>query len=295
MGRGLLGSIFNVLDPVLDTVDPMHNKVQEWTTGSKETEKQSPYFETIAPFIVDLFLPGWGSALGAADGASTGNWTKAGLSALGSYAGFTGAGSSAATGASEGLQATEGLQAADALQATEGLASTGGEASSFMNSSTSFSPAATNDVGMQGLLSSSGSQAGTQFMTMPSSEISSAAGVGGVGQGLGTTAANAVSSAGTQSPSWYSAFNNGNMKGAMKAYGSYEKTVATEQQKKRQEEAMRNAETRQMMNQAMAGMGGDTQRRPVASFAQTSPYASFQGGFNPKRYGANVRQQGLLG
>ena len=98
MGRGLLGSVFNFVDPILDTIDPMHNKVQEWTTGSKETAKQSPYFETIFPMVIDGFFPGWGSAIGAADGASTGNWTKAGLSALGSYAGFAGAGTSEASG-----------------------------------------------------------------------------------------------------------------------------------------------------------------------------------------------------
>ena len=72
---GLLGSVFNFLDPILDTVDPMHNKVQTWTTGSSDTAGQRPYFETIAPLIVDAFFPGVGSAIGAADGIN-GAWNS---------------------------------------------------------------------------------------------------------------------------------------------------------------------------------------------------------------------------
>lgn len=105
---GLLGSFFNFVDPILDTIDPIHNPVQEWTTGSSTTKGQSPYFETIAPMVLDLFLPGVGSAVGAADKASTGNYAGAALSALSAY-GALGSAGSAGTGAGTELAATEGL------------------------------------------------------------------------------------------------------------------------------------------------------------------------------------------
>jgi len=70
---GLLHEVFKVLDPAIDAIDPMHNRVQEWTTGSAETEGQSPYFQQIAPMIIDAFLPGVGSIVGGVDSASRGD------------------------------------------------------------------------------------------------------------------------------------------------------------------------------------------------------------------------------
>jgi len=81
---GLLGGIFKHLDPFLDKIDPLHNIVQKATTGESTTEGQSPYFQKIAPMIVDLFLPGVGSAISGLDSASTGN----GKGVLGSVAGM---------------------------------------------------------------------------------------------------------------------------------------------------------------------------------------------------------------
>lgn len=71
---GLLGSMFSWLDPMLDKLDPGHNTVQKLTTGSSDTEGQMPYFQKIAPMILNLFTSGvGGSLLGAADAASLGN------------------------------------------------------------------------------------------------------------------------------------------------------------------------------------------------------------------------------
>ncbi len=281
---GLLDWFFHAVDPVLDTVDPMHNKVQTWTTGSKTTDGQSPYFQAIAPLIVDAFLPGVGSAIGAADGASTGNWTKAGLSALGSYAQMGSLGSAAADGANGGLAATE---------ATSGLSSTGGNAAGTVAGSSSatsaFAPAATNDVGYAGMSSISGSPSSAQFMTIPSSEV---AAVGGAGGGLSQTAAQsqALSNtgllAGNSTPAW--------QKAAMKGGEMYMKN-AQDQEKARKEQAMMQ-EYKSRMAANSGGAGLDPVGRPVASIAQTSPYGQFNGGFNPKRYGRDVRQSyGLLG
>lgn len=88
--QGFLGGVFNILDPILDKVDPMHNKVQEWTTGSAERDQQAPYFQKIAPMIVNAFLPGWGSALSALDSASLGDGKGAIGNAVGSYLGMSG-------------------------------------------------------------------------------------------------------------------------------------------------------------------------------------------------------------
>ena len=81
---GLLGGIFKHLDPFLDKIDPLHNVVQKAITGESTTEGQSSSFQKIAPMIVDLFLPGVGSAISGLDSASTGN----GKGVLGSVAGM---------------------------------------------------------------------------------------------------------------------------------------------------------------------------------------------------------------
>jgi hypothetical protein len=82
---GFLKSIFKALDPILDKIDPMHNKVQTWTTGHSDTEGQAPYFQKIAPQILNAFFPGVGSAVAAADAASEGNTKGAIINAVGAY------------------------------------------------------------------------------------------------------------------------------------------------------------------------------------------------------------------
>lgn len=71
------------------------------------------------------------------------------------------------------------------------------------------------------------------------------------------------------------------------------------QQMSEQEKAARE---RAMMQQANAraamGGGGDAGAqtgRPAQSFQTLSPYAKFNGGFQGRQYGANVRNRGLLG
>jgi hypothetical protein len=330
MGYGLLGSVFRVLDPILDTVDPMHNKVQEWTTGSKDTEKQSPYFETIAPMIVDAFLPGWGSALGAVDGASTGNWTKAGLSALGSYAGFAGQGAGAASGASEGLQASEGLTASQGLQASDGLSSTSGYAAGDLGSG--VSGAGQYSLGHSGDYSNAFSATNPSFassgntLSLGNAPLSSMESAGASGGGLlanqstgvnGAMANQFASGGSSVAPSqyaglgdkfnstanlssgqiaanqpWYSKVDGKMVKDTAKVYGSYEKQLAAAEQQKAQREAQISNQFRQQLA-SFGGMDSGGQSRPAASVSQSSPYAQFNGGFNPKKYGADVRK-GLL-
>lgn len=72
-----LDNVFKKLDPALDAISPAHNVVQEYTTGSATTAGQSPYFQKIAPIIVDVFLPGVGSAAAAVDAASNKNYAGA--------------------------------------------------------------------------------------------------------------------------------------------------------------------------------------------------------------------------
>jgi len=69
-GTGLLGGVFKFLDPILDTLDPLHNPIQKATTGESTTEGQMPYFQKIAPMILDAFLPGVGSIVGGVDSAT---------------------------------------------------------------------------------------------------------------------------------------------------------------------------------------------------------------------------------
>lgn len=81
---GFLGGIFKALDPFLDKIDPLHNIVQKATTGESTTEGQMPYFQKIAPMIVDAFLPGVGSIVGGIDAGTRGD----GKGVLGALAGY---------------------------------------------------------------------------------------------------------------------------------------------------------------------------------------------------------------
>lgn len=85
-----LNNLFKKLDPVLDTLDPMHNVVQEYTTGSATTAGQSPYFQKIAPTIVNMFFPGAGSAAAAVSSAAEGNGRAALMNAAGAVVGYAG-------------------------------------------------------------------------------------------------------------------------------------------------------------------------------------------------------------
>lgn len=85
-----LDNIFQKLDPLLDTIDPLHNQVQIWTTGQKTTAGQSPYFQKIAPQIVNMFFPGVGSAVASVSAFNEGD-QKAGIqNAAGAVVGYMG-------------------------------------------------------------------------------------------------------------------------------------------------------------------------------------------------------------
>lgn len=302
---GLLDWFFDKVDPILDKVDPMHNRVQTWTTGEKTTEGQSPYFQTIAPMIVDAFLPGVGSAIGAADGVSTGNWGKAGLSALGSYAQLGGVGSTAAESANGGLAASSGTQG---LSSTSGLPAgyTTGDAGAGLLAKGAgmgeFSGLATGNASAAGGMESLGA-AGNGLSATSSNAFggasfggaygapASAATYYGYGGKLNNTALAsadqlAASQAATSTPAW--------QKAAMKGGEMYMKNAQEQQQARAQMAAMQEYQSRMAANQNLGAM--EPVGKPVASMAQTSPYGQFDGGFNPKRYGRNVRQPyGLMG
>lgn len=82
---GPLAGIFKILDPFLDKIDPLHNPIQKATTGESTTEGQSPYFQKIAPMIIDAFLPGVGSIVSGINAGATGD----GKGVLGAVAGGT--------------------------------------------------------------------------------------------------------------------------------------------------------------------------------------------------------------
>lgn len=89
-GKLDLNSVFVKADGFLDVVSPSHNTVQTWSTGQSTTAGQSPYFQQIAPIILDFFLPGAGSLAKGVDGASNGNTTQAILGVAGGVAGVSG-------------------------------------------------------------------------------------------------------------------------------------------------------------------------------------------------------------
>ena len=319
---GLLGSFFNFVDPILDTIDPIHNPVQTWTTGSSSTKGQSPYFETIAPMVLDLFLPGVGSAVGAADKASTGNYLGAGLSALSAYGALGSAGSAAAdTGA--GLTATEGLSSVAPAYESAGAA-----AGSGFSGADSFGTLSAN----------SGNGLGGYGVGALNAGADSATGVGvtlggnttGLGSSeLGTMAGNASSNYGTLAQTDYARavpveggngwqyFDNGTaispdgkyylggeqitasggqQMGLLDTAGKYydkAKVFANgidgKQVGKTVGAGLMTGQQQQAKNAqrmptqlAPADFGGQSSG-PAQSFQTLSPYSSFSGGFNPQK------------
>lgn len=85
-----LDNLFKKIDPVLDDLSPSHQMVQVATTGQTTTEGQSPYFQKIAPMIVNAFLPGAGSAAAAVSDGVEGNRKGAIINAAGAAVGYYG-------------------------------------------------------------------------------------------------------------------------------------------------------------------------------------------------------------
>lgn len=85
-GDGLLGGLFNTLDPILDKIDPLHNVTQNFITDIGGFDSQEQAFSTIAPMVLNYFVPGAGSLVSSADAASRGDWGGALISgAAGAY------------------------------------------------------------------------------------------------------------------------------------------------------------------------------------------------------------------
>ena len=186
-GGGLLGGIFGVLDPVLDTLDPFHNTGQDAITGLIGADSQEQAFGTIAPMVLNYFFPGAGSALSAADSASTGNWNGALTNAAGAYLGATGgintgygaAANAAATGAASNALNSfgQGGDLADMFMAAA-MGGLGGAAGSGVGQLTSnLSPT------LSGFLSGA-ARGATSSLLQPQNMLESALSSGAAG-GLG--------------------------------------------------------------------------------------------------------------
>jgi len=80
---GLLGQIFQKLDPFLDKIDPLHNPTQKALFNADTTEEQMPYFQKIMPMVLSAFFPAAGAALGVADAGSRGDASGAAGAAFG--------------------------------------------------------------------------------------------------------------------------------------------------------------------------------------------------------------------
>lgn len=323
---GLLGGFFDFVDPILDKIDPMHNKVQTWTTGSSETEGQRPYFETIAPMIIDAFLPGVGSAVGAVDKGSNGNWTGAGISALGAMYGL---GSLGSTGSS----AASGAEAASAASAADDAAVAGSTASNASNYSSGYDSFGSN-AGMTQDVLDAGSLSTTPQMTNDVLDAGSTGfqanydrGVDSHGYGQLKTVPNGAQP-GQPGYGWqyhdsgYAVSPDGkvysmgeqitgsggqqmglldhagvyadkagrfiNGKDAQNAMKIGAAGIATDQKLR----AQQAAKQQQMMPRPVeAPDWGANSGRQVRSFQEISPYQNFNGGFNPRR----MSRSGLLG
>lgn len=88
---GLFGSAFKILDPILDKVDPLHDRTQNHVVDLLGADSQQAAFETVAP-IVASFFGGWGALANTANSASKGDMTGTILSALSGASQFAGVG-----------------------------------------------------------------------------------------------------------------------------------------------------------------------------------------------------------
>lgn len=87
---GLLGHVFNALDPILDTINPTHDMEQELVRNLGGFDTQQQAFSTVMPMILNYFFPGVGSAVSAVNSGSQGDWGGAAANAASSYIGMSG-------------------------------------------------------------------------------------------------------------------------------------------------------------------------------------------------------------
>ena len=111
--ESLLGMVFDVIDPILDTIDPMHNTVQNGVVDLAGADSQKAAFSQIMPAVIDAFFPGVGSLISAANAASTENWGGAlgslAMYGLSSYGGTSGEGAPVETATSTTGQAANNV------------------------------------------------------------------------------------------------------------------------------------------------------------------------------------------
>ncbi len=218
------------------------------------------------------------AAMGTAAGAGTA--TAAGLTAAEIAALAAAAETAAATAApaatAYGLAAP--AIAAEVAAPTVAATTTGGGllgsagTATGMEAGSAFGPmSGINEFGYQGLSSLYSNPANTQFMTGTAGEL---AGIGGQGQSLATTAANAMTMPASASSGLST---NDAFRLAQQGY-----KMANGQDKQQQP-------GRPMM---MPGSPEEMAQRRRNGFGELAPYQNRQG-FTPRRYGANLRR-GLL-
>ena len=269
---GWLNALTGWIDPLKDKIDPLDSYVQTSLLGNQDV--QNKVLPTIGTTVLDYFYPGAGAALRASNDASEGNWTGAGINALAGMYGLSSGGGLLSGGADAASGASGGLSGTEALSSIGGTgANAAGSAGS--GSASAFGPmAGANEFGYQGLSSVSSSPMNTQFMTGSAGEL---AGVGGSGQTLASTAADAMSI-----PAASKALTSSDMLNlANKGFKMYS-----------------NAQNEQR-KQAQGGMPmisspdiGGTGQRQFSQFGKMSPYQNMQG-YNPRKYGYQFKR-GLL-
>lgn len=136
--NGLYGGIFDALDPILDKIDPLHDRLQNHVVDLTGAESQKQAFQQIAPIFTSYFVPGgWGAAINGVDAAARGDSVGVLGAAAGAALGASGIGDSF----SSYLQTSAGLSPsvanAVANAATSGavnLATNGGDLKSALTS-----------------------------------------------------------------------------------------------------------------------------------------------------------------
>lgn len=136
--NGLFGGIFDFLDPILDSTLIEHDWTQENVRQllGKDTQKET--FQTIAPAVLGMVLPGyWGAAVNGLDAASRGDDNGVLAAAGGAALGASGVGDSL----SSTLQSSANLSptvanavASAATNAAANLATNGGDMKSALSS-----------------------------------------------------------------------------------------------------------------------------------------------------------------
>lgn len=87
---GILGHVFNALDPILDTINPTHDMEQELVRNLGGFDTQQQAFSTVMPMILNYFFPGVGGLVTGADAASRGDSRGVGMGLLNSAISYGG-------------------------------------------------------------------------------------------------------------------------------------------------------------------------------------------------------------